>query len=84
MRRGRVRTYHRDKGYGTIVPDDGGPEVFVHYATIEDFGFQTLRAGQVVEFEARDSELGPRATLVRPIAVDSPTAESASGSPPAG
>ena len=63
MQRGRVKWFHRKKGYGFIVNNDG-QDVFVHYSTIEGDGFKYLDDGQEVEFEAQDSGKGLKASKV--------------------
>jgi CspA family cold shock protein len=64
---GTVKWFSGDKGYGFIVPDDGGKDLFVHHSNIEGEGFRTLREGQKVEYEAGEGRKGPEATKVRPI-----------------
>ena len=46
---GVVRWFDDRKGYGMIALGDKG--VFVHYSQIVGEGFQTLIAGQSVEFD---------------------------------
>ena len=67
MATGTVKWFSGDKGYGFIVPDDGGKDLFVHHSNIEGEGFRTLREGQKVEYEAGEGRKGPEATKVRPI-----------------
>jgi CspA family cold shock protein len=67
-----VKFLNADKGYGFIVPADGGREVFFHGSTVEDEGFEKLWEGQQVGYELAPSrnasdERGPRALLVRPL-----------------
>lgn len=48
-RRGVVRWYHEDKGYGRITADDG-EVLFVHFSDIEADGYRSLEEGQRVSF----------------------------------
>jgi cold shock protein len=57
MPSGRVKFFNTDRGFGFIVPDDGGADVFVHVHDVETAGMKTLVAGQLVAYEvgpARD------------------------------
>ena len=57
MPRGRVKFFNPDRGFGFILPDDGGPDVFVHIHDVEAAGMKILVADQLVAFEvgpARD------------------------------
>jgi cold shock protein len=64
-RTGRVRWFSGEKGYGFIVPDDGGEDVFVRHSAIEANGFRTLHEDQRVTYELGDDGRGPRALQVR-------------------
>lgn len=64
---GTVKFFNNEKGYGFIVPDDGGADVFVHYSNIEGAGFRTLTEGQKVEFEIGPGRKGDEARNVRAI-----------------
>ena len=53
MARGRIKWYSAHLGYGFIIPDDGGTEVFVHQADIAGGnGFKFLENGTEVTYEA--------------------------------
>jgi len=62
---GSVKWFNDQKGYGFIVPDDGGKDLFVHHTNIQMDGFRTLTEGQAVEFDAAEGKKGPEATNVR-------------------
>ncbi|GMH43879.1 hypothetical protein BSKO_11813 [Bryopsis sp. KO-2023] len=58
---GTVHTFFASKGYGFIVPDGGGTDVFVHQSAIQTQGFRVLYEGQRVQFEmAMDAGVGRR------------------------
>lgn len=63
MLSGTVRFYNRDKGFGFILPDDGGSEVFVHVSSIELAGLETLRTGDRVCFQTRVNREGRNAAV---------------------
>lgn len=51
MATGTVKWFNGQKGFGFIVPDDGGKDVFVHISAVERSGFKTLNEGQKVSYE---------------------------------
>jgi len=64
MPRGKVKWFSDQKGYGFITPDDGSPDLFVHYSAIKGGGFKTLSENEAVEFEVEQGQKGPRAANV--------------------
>jgi CspA family cold shock protein len=53
MPTGTVKWFNENKGWGFIVPDEGGDDVFVHYSAIETEGFKTLKEGQKIDYELK-------------------------------
>ena len=51
MAQGTVKWFNGEKGFGFIAVDGGGPDVFVHYSSIESSGYRSLDEGQRVEFD---------------------------------
>ena len=65
MATGTVKWFSDQKGYGFIVPDEGGEDLFVHHSNIEMEGFRTLQDNQKVQYEPAEGRKGPEATKVR-------------------
>jgi len=67
MATGIVKWFNADKGYGFIVPDEGGKDLFVHHSAIVGEGYKSLAESAKVQFEAEQGEKGPQATNVAPV-----------------
>ena len=65
---GTVKWFNDSKGFGFIVQDNGGPDVFCHHTAIVAEGFRSLAEGQKVEFEVKKGPKGLQAENVRPVA----------------
>jgi CspA family cold shock protein len=63
--RGKVKWFNNAKGYGFILPEEGGDDLFAHYSSIEMDGYKTLKAGQDVDFELVEGPKGLHATHIR-------------------
>ena len=66
MSTGTVKWFDERKGYGFIVQDDGGEDLFVHYSDVKAEGRPSLNDGQKVEYEIGEGQKGPCATNVIP------------------
>lgn len=65
MPTGTVKWFNNAKGYGFILPDEGGDDLFAHYSAIEMDGYRTLKAGQQVSFDVVKGDKGMHATGIR-------------------
>ncbi|WP_048861456.1 cold-shock protein [Acidisphaera rubrifaciens] len=48
---GTVKWFNATKGYGFIMPQDGGKDVFVHITAVQAAGMRGLDEGQKVNYE---------------------------------
>ena len=51
MATGKVKFFNAQKGFGFIVQDGGGPDVFVHISAVELAGMSSLVEGQKLSFD---------------------------------
>ena len=63
MFRGVIKFFNDSKGYGFIQSDERD-SIFVHYSSIQEAGYRTLREGEEVCFEIRDGQRGLEAVNV--------------------
>ena len=61
---GTVKNFDAKKGFGFIIPDQGGKDVFVHHSNIAMKGFRVLEEKQHVEFEVESTPRGLNAKNV--------------------
>jgi cold shock CspA family protein len=63
MATGTVKWFNDAKGFGFITPDDGGEDLFAHFAE----GFKTLQENQKVSFEVKQGPKGKQASTITPM-----------------
>jgi CspA family cold shock protein len=51
MATGTVKWFNTTKGFGFIMPSDGGKDVFVHITAVQAAGLRGLNDGQAVTYE---------------------------------
>ena len=59
MSTGKVKWFNGKKGFGFIVPDDGGEELFVHHSEIKMGGYADLKEGQAVHLISDRAKKAP-------------------------
>lgn len=64
MATGLVKWFNNAKGWGFVVPEEGGEDIFVHFSAIQGTGYKTLIAGQQVSFDIINGERGLHASNV--------------------
>ncbi len=67
MAQGTVKWFSTEKGYGFIIPDDGGEDLFVHHTGIAGEGFKNLEEGEKVTYEVSQGRKGPQAENVSKV-----------------
>lgn len=58
MPTGTVKWFNNKKGFGFIVPDAGGSDVFVHISAVEKSGMQAITDGQKLSYELAPDRAG--------------------------
>ncbi len=80
MPTGAVKWFNSEKGFGFIVPDDPGNDIFVHISSVKAAGWEGLDEGQRLEFELREGRNGRvSADDLRPADGAAPAASTGGG-----
>ena len=61
---GVVRWFNNSKGFGFLGRQDG-PDVFVHYSSIQGDGYKSLSEGEAISFDVIEGEKGLQADKVQ-------------------
>jgi CspA family cold shock protein len=64
---GIVKWFNSEKGFGFIMPESGGKDLFAHYSEIQGSGHKNLEENQRVSFVAGVGQKGPCATQIQVI-----------------
>lgn len=77
MARGEVKWFNNTKGWGFIVPEGGGDDIFVHFSSVNGTGYKTLLPGQIVSYDVQNGDRGLHASNVVVISETVPEEEMA-------
>ena len=58
MTKGKIKTFHQDKGFGFIAPVDGGKDIFVHISAVQRGGIPWLEEGMQLSFDIVEDQRG--------------------------
>ncbi|KTD03811.1 cold shock protein CspD [Legionella geestiana] len=61
---GEVKWFNNTKGWGFIMPEGGGDDIFVHFSAIQGTGYKTLIQGQQVSYDPQKGDRGIHAANV--------------------
>lgn len=61
---GKVKFFDANKGYGFIVPDDGGPDIFISGRVVASSGLRMLEPEARVRVGVQQGDKGPLAVKV--------------------
>jgi CspA family cold shock protein len=60
MQEGTVKFFNEEKGFGFIIPKNGGREIFVHASGVSE----SIRENDEVRYEVAEGKKGPSAVNV--------------------
>ncbi len=66
MATGTVKWFNTTKGFGFIMPSDGGKDVFVHITAVQAAGMRGLDEGQKINYEVAMERGKAAATNLKP------------------
>lgn len=66
MANGTVKWFNATKGFGFVMPSDGGKDVFVHITAVQAAGLRGLDEGQKVTYEVVMERGKAAATNLKP------------------
>ena len=68
IKQGTVKYFNDSKGFGFIIPSEGGDDLFVYRKNINknEIGLRTLSDNQEVSFEVEENDRGLVAVNVTP------------------
>lgn len=64
MATGEVKWFNNAKGWGFVLPEGGGTDIFVHYSSIQGTGYKSLVAGQIISFDIVQGDRGQHANNI--------------------
>ena len=63
---GTVKWFNGEKGFGFVVTEDGGKDVFLHISVLEKAGLRTLAEGQRITMRVVQTPKGREAVSISP------------------
>ncbi len=71
--RGVVKWFDANRGYGFILPEGGGADIFLHRRVLQaTAGLRRLEPGQHVEFDVMETSQGRKITRITVLPADAP------------
>lgn len=64
---GTVKWFNATKGFGFIMPQDGGKDVFVHITAVQAAGLKGLNEGQKVSYDLVSERGKTAASNLKPV-----------------
>jgi CspA family cold shock protein len=64
---GTVKWFNATKGFGFIMPSDGGKDVFVHITAVQAAGLKGLNEGQKVSYDLITERGKTAAANLKPV-----------------
>jgi len=64
---GQVKWFDPAKGFGFIIPDDGGSDILLHENVLFDFGLSSVLEGSHIECDVADTDRGRQVTEIHKL-----------------